>query len=122
MDKELKKALEDYAVAHDFYVPSGSWPDASEYVENDNPDADNGDAWLENRTSYIRRIGVLAVWDSNKTDYCSLVFGVRRHEDGEPKVIGHLTFDQGENCDVARTIDRINRLIGSIGHPVFWDR
>ena len=111
----LKNLLTAYADEH---MPlDNEWPDCREYAESVNPFAIDGDKWLEARTSYIWKVGVLAQWDSNKCDYAYIVIGYER-EPGQMQVLGHLYFPQGENDDIGRVLGRAIDVAASI-HPVF---
>lgn len=88
------------------------------YQNDVNPDAIDGDAWLENNTSYIHEIGVLTLIDSNKCDFIHVYFGQKRKPDWEPEVIGRMHWRDGENDDPARTLKRVRDVLASI-HPVF---
>jgi len=94
--------------------------DHCDYRESDVPAADDGDAWLETKQSFIRRVGVLAVWDSNKTDYAGLFYGMMRSADSQPIFVGFQWFPEGENDDIGRLLDRYSNCIAQVGHPVFW--
>ena len=81
-----------------------SWPDRRDYAENENPDALTDD-WLENETSYIWKVGVLAQTDSNKCDWARLFIGHER-EPGQCEFIGMLYWQGGENDDINRSLRR----------------
>lgn len=87
------------------------------YQESVSPDALTS-AWLDNRTSYIWKVGVLTVIDSNKCDWVHLVVGMQRDDKSDPIIIGELYFPQGENDDIARVLQRTIELLKPI-HPVF---
>jgi len=93
-----------------------NWPDCRRYAESTNDDALT-DAWLENRTPYIWRVGVLAQWDSNKCDWMHAFIGHER-EPGKLEYIGQLYWQDGENDDIGRSLARYVRLLTNI-HPVF---
>ena len=117
----LRKALEDAARAAgiDLECKSAFGPLYNiNYVWDINPDAINGDAWLENRTSFIHEIGVLSLIDSNKCDFIHVFFGQRRSPSHEPEVIGRMYWRDGENDDPARTLKRVRDLLATVA-PVF---
>ena len=88
-----------------------------DYKEDVNKDALTND-WLENRTSYIYKVGVLTAIDSNKCDFIHIAIGTQRSDIFEPEFKGYFYFDEGENDDVARVINRAVNLLKNI-HPVF---
>lgn len=92
------------------------WPDYRRYAEETNDDA-LSKLWLENNTSYIWRVGVLAQWDSNKCDYAHVFIGHER-EPGKLEFIGTLFWQDGENDDIGRCLRRVLDLLSGI-HPVF---
>lgn len=94
------------------------WPDFRRYAEDTNPDAINGDAWLDNNTTYIWKIGVLAQIDSNKRDHASL-FIAHERQPGRFEFIGMLNWNGGENDDIARSIQRYVRLAASADPVLF---
>ncbi len=88
-----------------------------EYSEDVNNDALSED-WLENRTSYIYKVGVLAAIDSNKCDFVHVAIASMRGENSTPKIKGYFYFNEGENDDMGRTIDRALKLLQYM-HPAF---
>ena len=76
-----------------------------QYSEDVNEDVTTGD-WLENRTSFIYKVGVLAAIDNNKCDYVYIAIGTQRTESSEPVLKGSFYFNQGENDDMGRVIKR----------------
>lgn len=90
------------------------YPDCRSYQENVNDDALT-DAWLENRTPFIWKVGVLAQWDSNKCDWMRVFIGHER-EPGNREFIGMLHYQDGENDDIGRSLSRAVELAGWI-HP-----
>lgn len=94
------------------------WPDCRSFKLNENPDALSDD-WLTSQTSYIWRVGVLAQWDSNKCDYARIFVGHER-EPGKLEFIGMLHYQDGENDDIGRSLQRIVDVAGDI-HPAFMD-
>ncbi len=93
---------------------------AVDFASDVNPDAIDGDEWLENGTSFIYEVGVLTLIDSNKCDFIHVFIGQRRGADTAPEFIGHLHWRDGENDDPARTLQRVRKLLRSI-HPVFHE-
>lgn len=87
------------------------------YNENNNRDA-LSDLWLENNTSYIYKVGILAAIDRNKCDFVKIAIASQRSEKSQAKIIGFFDFDNGENDDIGRTIDRAVKLI-QWTHPAF---
>jgi len=65
-----------------------------QYSEDVNTDALSDD-WLENRTSYIYRVGVLCAIDANKCDWVHIAIGTQRVIDRAFKLIQytHPAFD-----------------------------
>lgn len=96
------------------------YQDVKEYHEDVNPDALT-DAWLDNGTSYIYKVGTLAIIDWNKADYVRVVIGILRDERRLPEVVGEFYFHDGENMDIGRVIKRAVGCL-QLGHPVFEDR
>jgi len=88
-----------------------------DYSENKNNDALT-DAWLNNRTSYIYKVGVMAAIDRNKCDFAHVVIGTQRGENSEPELKGYFYFNEGENDDMGRVIERAFKLLQYI-HPAF---
>lgn len=90
------------------------------YDEDVNDDALT-DAWLENNTSYIYKVGVLTAIDANKCDFIHIVIGTQRMLGWEFEVKGYFHFNRGENDDVAVTIKRAMGMLQYI-HPIFEPR
>lgn len=113
--------LRDFLVAKaDEISPlNDDWPDRREYAEHVNEDA-LSDAWLDRSTSYIWKVGVLAQWDSNKTDHARL-FIAHERQPGRPEFIGVLHWCDGENDDIGRSLPRYLRCAQALSHPVFHD-
>lgn len=88
-----------------------------DYAEDVNPDALSDD-WLENRTSYIYKVGVLTAIDANKCDWVEVVIGCQRSENSDIEIKGVLNFQDGENDDIGRVLERTINLLKTI-HPVF---
>ena len=84
------------------------------YRENINPDAINGDAWLDKGTTYIWKVGVLAVIDANKCDWVQVLIGHQRSPDRPMEFIGKLNWQDGENDDIGRSLDRYLDLMRSM--------
>ena len=90
------------------------------YLEDNNNDVLIG-AWLDNRTSFIYKVAVMAAIDSNKCDYAHVVIGVQRNEKFEPELKGYFYFSRGENDDMGRVIERAFKILQYI-HPAFEPR
>ena len=103
----MKELLKDYLQNEKKIKPEYY---SFEYSEDTNVDALSDD-WLENRTSYIYKIGVLAAIDSNKCDFVHVVIASIRDENSTPEIKGYFHFDKGENDDMGRTIDRAFKLL-----------
>lgn len=90
-----------------------------DYLENKNDDALT-DAWLENRTSYIYKVGVMTAIHSNKSGIAHIVIGVQRGggEKFAPELKGYFYFSKGENDDMGQVIHRALGLLQAI-HPAF---
>lgn len=102
----LRDFLEGHARAETALADAIAHGDAFlRYAEDQNDDALT-DAWLEKRTSYIWRVGTLAVIDSNKRDWAILFVGHER-EPGKLELIGRLNYVDGENDDPGRSLQRI---------------
>ena len=82
------------------------------YAENVNPDALDDRKWLDNGTSYIWKVGVLAVIDRNKSDWAYLYIGHERAP-GQYQFIGFLYWENGENDDIALCLDRYLKCAAS---------
>ena len=89
------------------------------YSEDVNEDALTN-AWLDNRTSFIYKVGVLCAIDSNKCDFAYIAIGVQRKDFYEPELKGIFCFDEGENDDIARVLKRAMNLLPDM-HCVFED-
>lgn len=87
------------------------------YSEDVNDDALT-DAWLDKRTSYIYKVGVLCAIDSNKCDWANVVIGVQRSNESEVEIKGEFDFNEGENDDMGRVIDRAVQIL-TFMHPAF---
>jgi hypothetical protein len=81
------------------------WLVDTSYQEDVNPDA-LSDAWLDNDTSYIWKVGVLAVLDGNKRDWVHLFVGHHREPQEQCEFVGHFSWRDGENDDIARCLQR----------------
>ena len=110
----MEKFLKDYLLNEKKINPSYYH---FRYSENINPDALSDD-WLENRTSYIYKVGVLVATDSNKCDFAHVAFGSMRDDQSEPQLKGYLYFEEGENDDMGRTIQRAFEMMQYL-HPAF---
>lgn len=87
------------------------------YKESINKDALT-EAWLENRTSYIWKVGVLTLIDNNKADFIHVAIGTQRMPQASPVVVGYFHFKEGENDDPTRVIERAVNLLADM-HPEF---
>ena len=106
-DKVVISSLEDFLLGEakeildqDHYIG----PIVS-YREDINEDALT-DAWLENETSYIWKVGVLSVADGNKRDWGYLFIGHQREPGALFEFIGRLYWADGENDDPGRCLGR----------------
>lgn len=88
-----------------------------QYSENVNPDALSED-WLENQTSCIYKVSVLCAIDANKCDWVHVAIGTQRSENSEMEIKGVFYFNEGENDDMGRVIDRAFKLM-QYTHPAF---
>lgn len=111
---ELERFL--HAKADELAPIDPEWPDCRSFDMSESPDALSGN-WLNKRTSYIWRVGVLAQWDSNKCDYARIFVGHERAP-GKLEFIGMLYYQDGENDDIGRSLQRIVNIAGNI-HPAF---
>ena len=102
--------------ANKFAKLDKSWPDCRDYHEKVNDDALT-DAWLENGTTYIWKVGILAQWDSNKCDHAYLFIGHERRP-GNYQYIGMLFWEDGENDDIGRSLSSYLEIASFI-HQVF---
>lgn len=107
MEQFLKKELLKKIGKSEYY--------SFDYSENKNNDA-LSDAWLENRTSYIYKVGVMTAIDNNKCDFVHVVIGTQRGENSEPELKGYFYFGEGENDDIGRTMKRALKLFKYM-HP-----
>ena len=102
-----------------------NYPDVKEYEnyynfyysENENRDALTND-WLDNKTSYIYKVGVLCAIDSNKCDFVHVVIGSQRAEYSEAEFKGYFYFKDGDNDDMGKTLERALEVMKNI-HPAF---
>lgn len=109
MQNFLKQEILKHITIPDLY--------AFRFAESKNEDALTG-AWLTSRTSYIYNVGVLAAIDSNKCDFVHVVIATQRGINSDPELKGYFYFNQGENDDMGRVIQRSFELLKSI-HPAF---
>lgn len=87
------------------------------YTESVNPDA-LSEAWLDNRTTYIWKVGVLSLIDSNKADFARIYIGHHRAPARPVELIGMLNWQDGENDDIGRSLRRyVDTVDGH--HPIF---
>jgi len=108
MENYLKEKLKAISEFNDEWT---TW----DYSEDVNEDALT-DAWLENRTSYIYRVGVLCAIDSNKCDWMHIAIGTQRRKNSDIELKGVFNFNKGENDDMGRVIGRAFKLI-QYAHP-----
>lgn len=114
----LRQLLIDQANADTSRYDPDNWHER--YTEHDNPAALT-DAWLENSSSYIWRVGVLTRIDNNKADWMHVWIGHERRP-GKTEYIGHLHYADGENDDPGRCLMRALELL-AMQHPSFeYDR
>jgi hypothetical protein len=89
-----------------------------QYKEDVNDDAINGDKWLDKGTSYIWKVGVLALIDSNKCDFVRVIIAHQRTNNHDIEIIGELYWSDGENDDIGRCLDRYLECLRCL-HLVF---
>lgn len=77
------------------------------YSQDVNDDAINGDAWLDNGTSWVWKVAVLTLFDSNKRDFGKAYLGMQKSPSSEPILIGTVEFGDGENDDCGRVMRRL---------------
>ena len=75
-----------------------------DYKEDVNKDALTND-WLENRTSYIYKVGVLTAIDSNKCDFIHVVIGTQVTNDILTNYNGYKCVDDIKNSFTKETFD-----------------
>ena len=100
MKKFLMQQVPKRILNDDFITPIIS------YEEDINPDAINGQDWLDNNTSYIWKVAVLSIADGNKRDWAYLYIGHQRSPDHVFEFIGELYWSDGENDDIGRCLRR----------------
>ena len=110
MEQYLKEQLKGISEFDDDWT---NW----QYSEDVNEDALT-DAWLDNRTSYIYKVGVMCAIDSNKCDWVHVAIGVQRSENSDMELKGVFHFNEGENDDMGRVVDRAFKLM-QYTHPAF---
>lgn len=110
----LRQLLVDRANTDTSRYDPDNWHER--YTEHDNPAALT-DAWLENNSSYIWRVGVLTRIDNNKADWMHVWIGHERHP-GKTEYIGHLHYADGENDDPGQCLMRALELL-AMQHPSF---
>ncbi len=69
---------------------------------------------VEDPKSYIRRVGMLKKFDSNKMDWVKTCFALERNT-GEIEPLGCIVFPDGENDDLPRTKKAICELLEGEG-------
>jgi hypothetical protein len=77
------------------------------YVENISPLAIKENEWLDANTSWIYKVGVLVVGDTNKMDWVTVYIAKQRNEREDYDLIGKLYFNQGENDDMSKVLARV---------------
>jgi hypothetical protein len=102
--KNAKEVFPELFDRTDYFQPN------EKYRETVNPDALSDD-WLQNNTTYIYKVGVYLVYDSNKMDWLYAFYGYQRYEKGGMAFLGYLQFPQGENDDMSRTFTTIFKHI-----------
>lgn len=112
MEEFLKNQLKE---KHNFNEDWTCW----EYVEDVNNDTLSDD-WLENRTSFIYKVGVLTAIDANKCDWVHVAIGTQRGEKSPFEIKCEMEFNEGENDDIARVLKRALQCLEVI-HPVFHE-
>ncbi len=105
--EELKKFLEDKARKLN---PVRTTLEYEVYKEDVEP---NYQKFIECDCSWIHKVGVLALIDGNKFDFCTLFIGVI-DQHGEYQFIGKLNFYEGENMDLARLLARTVKVIKEV--------
>jgi len=60
----------------------------------------------------------LALIDNNKCDYVYVVLGTQRDKKSDPIYRGSFYFEEGENDDIGRVLDRFRKSLFLL-HPVF---
>ncbi len=106
MKSELEKFLRDHVRNNASSAVTEYGIINTSYAEHCNDDAIDGDRWLETGTSYIWKVGLLGVVDSNKADWGWLHIAHQRDDESKPEIIGALHWAQGENDDVGRCLQR----------------
>ena len=109
----MEKFLKEQALKH---IPDEKYYSFS-YSENNNDDVITS-SWLNNRTSFIYKVGVMTAIDHNKCDFAHVFIGVQRTEYAEPELKGHFYFSGGENDDMGRVIERAFNILQYM-HPAF---
>ncbi len=122
----MKEFLLQQAECEDERMANGNQYDNSDwkvydtqYAENEQPEALD-DSWLDKGVSYIWKVAVLSLTDSNKCDFLKVYVATQRNEESEPEYHGVLYFSDGENNDVGRVIKRAVDLM-KVCHPVYDD-
>ncbi len=110
---DLKKFLEEKAKELN---PRRTTLEYEVYREDVEP---NYQQAIEKECSWLHKVGVLALIDGNKWDFCTLFIGVVDQDD-ECQFIGKLYFSDGENMDVARLLARMVRVIKEVD-SIFWE-
>ena len=69
--------------------------------------------FIEKDCSWLYKVGVLALIDGNKWDFCTLFIGVV-DQHAACQFLGKLDFSDGENMDVARLLARMVKVIKEV--------
>jgi hypothetical protein len=87
------------------------------YYEDINKDAATN-KWLDSQTSFVWKVGVLSIIDSNKCDWVHFALAIQKTPHSEIDIIGHFNFCDGENDDIGRVLKRMIGCLKQL-HPVF---
>lgn len=110
----LKLFLTHYATQHELQPLDKEKYWASPiigYSEDVSPDADNGDAWLKSGSSYIWKVGTLAILDDNKRDFAYVFIGIQRTSKHAPEFFGFYHLPEGENTDARSVVKRVLKCV-----------
>ena len=97
--------MEDFLLNKMDSVEALSFQPSINYSEDINDDA-LSNAWLDNGTSYIWKVGVLTVVDGNKADWAKMYIAHQRSPAHLIQFIGRMYWEEGENDDMARCLHR----------------
>lgn len=90
-----------------------------QYVEHAN-DGVLDDGWMVDGSSFIWKVGLLAVVDSNKADWVKVLIATE-HQPGCVEMMGKMDFPKGVNDDVGRVLNRVFSLFTKLDHPIFTE-